>query len=485
MEFHTIITHEYPDLDAMLCCYLLQQYGEKRYPGISKAKLCFYPAGRLPDNKTPEELEKEGILAVDIGGGKLDTHPDGITLEKEKLTLSASNLVAQDLGVENKESLKDILEFTRLQDSAGQSLRSKNPIDHTTALPNIIRGALIHFGNNFLGMTQFFLEVFQSIEASFSGISLLGHELNPGMQEEIFENLNLKKIMALYLCERHLQCKLTEEMYISEKYFDHFVQSKGIESIPEFQKIISFVKNLKPRSYFLQANTSKDQIVGLPNILKGFYHLYRNNPEGIYKPIFLLFDCIVSYEKSWQDALVEYKTKSKIYQLDKIKIVAIEAQSALVVKAARFQDKADIVIYKDETRLHISISVNKLGKLKNFTFRRLAAKLRIAEMLSGYTIAAPISEIPFYEVGEVVGWFLHQSQKLLVHGSPKAHREPSLMPFELILEIALTEWDMNKKIPDRFCPVDNCIYEECPFYALRLHNCFLHREKLRISDKPL
>lgn len=448
MEFHTIITHEYPDLDAMLCCYLLHRYGEKRYPGISNARICFYPAGRLPENKTPEDLEKEGILAVDIGGGRLDTHPDGISVEKEKLSLSAANLVAQDLGIENQETLSDILEFTRLQDSIGQSLSSRNPIDHTMALPNIIRGGLLYFGNRFLEMTQFFMEVFHSIESSFrfqQGMQL-------AEQEAIFEKLNFKKILALYFSERHLYRKMNEDSPFSEKQFENFIQINGIASVPEFQKIISFVQNLNAKVYFFNSSSSKDQTVSLPNILKGFYFLYKENYNILLERIFLLFDCIVSYEKNWQDALMEYKNKSQIYQLEKIKFVAIAAQQALVIKAARFQDKADVVLYRDEMRSHISISINKLGKLKNSSFRRLAAKLRIAEMLCGYPVTMDLQKIPFYEVGEVLGWFLHQSQKLLVHGSPKAHRDPSLIPLELIIQMAITEWDTQKKNTRPFLP---------------------------------
>ncbi len=64
-----IVTHRFPDLDALLCCWLLRRFGESRYPGIAEVPIDFWNAGDLPEGKTPEDLEREGTLLVDTGGG--------------------------------------------------------------------------------------------------------------------------------------------------------------------------------------------------------------------------------------------------------------------------------------------------------------------------------------------------------------------------------------------------------------------------------
>jgi len=139
----TIISHENPDLDSILSIYLLKNYGGYKYPGVENATLKFYPAGVLPNAKSPDELEKDGIIAVDTGGGRFDNHPVNNIVDAEKVNKCASILVAEDLAIDQYPELKPILEFTRLQDTEGKSLHSIDPADHAFSLTNIIRGFLL------------------------------------------------------------------------------------------------------------------------------------------------------------------------------------------------------------------------------------------------------------------------------------------------------------------------------------------------------
>jgi len=490
MIFHTIITHEYPDLDAMLCCYLLREYGEAHYPGISRAKIVFCPAGRLPDSKTPQMLEEEGILAVDIGGGKLDTHPNGSIMEKEKLHLSAANLVAENLGVQEKTSLKHLLEFTRLQDSAGQSLSSRNPIDHMMALPNIIKGGLLYFRQDFTAMTDFFMRIFHALEISSKcGDSMVRKPEEGDFQAYIERDtvflkkiFHLKFLLTCYMNERYLHKKIElcqQVPYDSYYGFASFVAATGLDTYPELKKLIIFAEQLKPSSYLLNSDSPTDQTVSLTNIINGFYHQSPDNIKQVCEPLFKILDCIVQYEKNWHDAIVEYKTEHQLFRLGKIKLVAIEAERASVVKVARWQDRADVIVFRDRIQGHISMSINRIGKLRNSDFARLAARIRIVEHIYEQT-DIPLPKVEsLSEIGECMGWFLHQSKKLFLHGSPKARREASLIPFDVVIEMVKTEFDRNRKLPDPFCPTDKCLQDQCPFYTIRLPNCFIHRQSLR------
>jgi hypothetical protein len=110
MQIHTILTHESPDLDATLCIWLLRRFGESRYPAIKTASLMFVPAGMIPDDLHPDQLELErGILAVDTGGGRLDTHAREGVVDPQRQGKAAAQLVAEDLGVATDPALEKVL----------------------------------------------------------------------------------------------------------------------------------------------------------------------------------------------------------------------------------------------------------------------------------------------------------------------------------------------------------------------------------------
>lgn len=141
-----LLTHEHPDLDALLSLWLLRRFGRERYPGIEHIPVHFAPAGVLPDDLHPDVLEQErGILAVDTGGGRLDTHSRDGVLDPARRATCAALLVAQDLKVDQHPSLEKLLRFVTLQELEGRSIASHEPIDHLVALPNLVRGLhLLH-----------------------------------------------------------------------------------------------------------------------------------------------------------------------------------------------------------------------------------------------------------------------------------------------------------------------------------------------------
>ncbi|MCB0642715.1 MAG: hypothetical protein KDC44_13800, partial [Phaeodactylibacter sp.] len=113
-----ILTHEHPDLDAIMSVLLLKKFGAELFPGVQEAEVIFSPAGTLPEGKSPRQLEKQGIIAVDIGGGRFDSHPSETT-GKAKADRSATDLVAETLGVLNHPDWEELIEFSRLHDTTG------------------------------------------------------------------------------------------------------------------------------------------------------------------------------------------------------------------------------------------------------------------------------------------------------------------------------------------------------------------------------
>ncbi|BBM86801.1 hypothetical protein [Candidatus Uabimicrobium amorphum] len=491
MMFHTIVTHEHPDLDAMLCCYLLKKYGSNRYQGLQEAKILFCPAGRLPGGKTPDELEAEGILAVDIGGGRLDTHPSGHSISEEKKTLSAANLVAKDLGVHDEERLESLLEFARIHDSLGKSLRSRNPIDHLMALPNLIRGASFHFGTSFENITTFFFKIFEAIEHAHSATREDFFD-NDSCVLSVHENTiflpkkaHLRTLFACYLFKRYGE---KEYNYSFDKPKDGTQQWHTIAEVISYcqlqekqslGKIIDFVEQIKPQRFLLSSKFPMDETVSLINIIRGFYAQHSDDLAQCIDEIFLLLDYIVAHEENWYNAIAEYQEKRQLFTLRDAKVVVVSAKIGAVAKVARWLDKADLTVFHDEDKQHISVSVNRTGKLRKLRLGRLASKIRMAEININKEFA-DVRTDNLQAIGEIAGWFLHQSEKLLIHGSPKAHREPSQIPFAVTTELILSEIEFEKKLPDMFCPKNKCLHKRCCFYTLRLPNCFHHR---RLCEK--
>ena len=70
MKVQALLTHTHPDLDAILSIHLLRKHGKPAFEGTEEAEWRFTSANALPDGKSPEQLEEEGVLTLDTGGGR-------------------------------------------------------------------------------------------------------------------------------------------------------------------------------------------------------------------------------------------------------------------------------------------------------------------------------------------------------------------------------------------------------------------------------
>lgn len=118
-QFNTIVIHERPHLDEICAVWLLQRFGEEKYPGIREAQLVLGGSGgeNLMKELSSQELELAGIIPIGVGGGRFDEHP-GIGVSKKENECAAT-LVAKDLGVNDNLVLKKILDFVRQGDLKG------------------------------------------------------------------------------------------------------------------------------------------------------------------------------------------------------------------------------------------------------------------------------------------------------------------------------------------------------------------------------
>ena len=128
-EIVEIVTHQLPHFDEVLAIWLLQKFGEKVFPNVSRAKITFHNNGiAVP----AEEFEKKGILLIGLGGGRFDEHPSNGNERKEGEC--AATLMAQALGLRNDPILKPLLKYVVKCDLKGNA----SPFDLATILKQLL-----------------------------------------------------------------------------------------------------------------------------------------------------------------------------------------------------------------------------------------------------------------------------------------------------------------------------------------------------------
>ncbi len=404
-----ILTHLRPDLDSMMSVFLMKKFGEDKYPGVASADMIFSDADTLPDNKTSKELEKEGILALDIGGGKFDTHPVGNIANNKKRDRSATDLVAEYLGIIGYPELKLLIEYTRMQDTTGHSMFSKDYIHHLMSLHTILLG-----------------------------LSLLKDDsailLSDGVR--ILENIPY-----------YIQNKLTEidEYNFLRQCLQRFVDSsKGLIDLSNakytnFNEWINRINKNSPNAFSMN---EMDDAVSIKSIAIGAYYKFDKNFERAY-PIFeLCIYAILKRENEWFNAIGEFKNHAIIKKVEFLNIVGVESVNPLIIKVARFLIRSDILVYRNPVDGATTIFLQKNGPLNKFKLNKLAGLIRVIESRLN-------NENPNYrnilDVGNVSGWFLHQSECLLIKGSPKAAKfVPSKIPMNDLLELICYFLDKRK-----------------------------------------
>jgi hypothetical protein len=127
-----IVTLPRVQVDALIACFLLTYFGEEHYPGIKDAEYLFWI--NIPEGKTVEQLESEGYILLDMGGGKFDHH----TAEDKKHEKCMSQIVAEHLGIHKEASVRKLLEYAHRDDILGKGTLSNDPIDRAFGLSGLV-----------------------------------------------------------------------------------------------------------------------------------------------------------------------------------------------------------------------------------------------------------------------------------------------------------------------------------------------------------
>ncbi|MES2224405.1 MAG: hypothetical protein V4478_00285 [Patescibacteria group bacterium] len=129
LSFSTIALPTRPQPDTIVAIFILKKYGAAVFPGIEKCAYKILPLNGI--GKSEQEYMREGTLLLDVGGGIFDHHN-----HPEKTT--ASNLVAEALGIKAEPSLKKLLAYAERDDFYGKGTQSDDPLDKAFGLSGLI-----------------------------------------------------------------------------------------------------------------------------------------------------------------------------------------------------------------------------------------------------------------------------------------------------------------------------------------------------------
>lgn len=128
-NYTKIILPTRPQPDTIVAIFILKKFGETIFPGIKEATIDFWQV--LPENENEKSLDKQGVILIDLGGGRFDHHGT-------RAKTTASDLVSSYLGVFDDPALAKLLEYARRDDFFGKGTVSNDPLDRAFGLSSLI-----------------------------------------------------------------------------------------------------------------------------------------------------------------------------------------------------------------------------------------------------------------------------------------------------------------------------------------------------------
>lgn len=128
-NYITIYLPTRPQVDTIIAISILKRYGEDKFPGISEAK--YRTDVQADEIEDEDSMSEEGILLIDVGGGRFDHH------NKETKT-TATNLIAQYLEESSNPALQKLIQLAERDDFYGKGTISADPLDRAFGFSGLV-----------------------------------------------------------------------------------------------------------------------------------------------------------------------------------------------------------------------------------------------------------------------------------------------------------------------------------------------------------
>lgn len=476
---HTLLTHVHPDLDASFSIYLLRLHGADLFPGAGEAGLRFVSANELPHGKSPDQLEKEGVIAVDTGGGRFDTHPVGDTENVEKWDTCAAQLVAEALAVADSPRYRFLLPYTIAHDAHGRSMSSRNAVHHLLAPHGLIDG------------------VHRLLDDDTEAVHLIGRMIDGlahaagAEQEPDYEESAARFDRTLAWVLEHGEFGPVE---IERKSPNDWPATGASHELAnqrqwsyrrDMEKLLQFAAKYLAEGVKALPEAETERWILLPVALDGLARSHGEDSHVYRDAAMRLLSAAIRREADWFGAIADVERSVKVHRGRGLSMASIASNNGLAIKAARYRRGVQAVLYynPDARAVTLQAGMRKDGS-PLLNLERVAKRLRAAEIVrrkgNGAKLPGDLGRVGMFQ-----GWFLHPSKRLINRGSPKAPDvEPSALEWPEIIELVRGDLRPDDRMPDWFCPDDRCLMEKCTFFPLMLLNCRLHRERKQTNPKP-
>ncbi len=473
IKVNGLLTHKHPDLDAVLSLHLMIKHGETLFPGAKDADISFVSANRLPGGKTAADLEAEGIIAVDTGGGRLDTHPVDGEPNKDKWDTCASQLVAEALGVADDAEYRFLLPYTMNHDARGQSLTSTDATHHLLAPHGLIEGLHSLYEND-LEVVKTMRLLVESIAVASKEDEIPVTETAQRFDKTLTEFLNREELVDT----NHVRKEAVP--WSSESEAHTLARQNGWDMRRDLEKLLKIDARLLGEGDAALPDIEQERRILLPAALNGFAKVFGEYSDEYFDNALILFKAAYKREADWFSAIDEVERSAKVIRGRGVSLVAIASKNGLTIKASRYRRGANAVLYFEPNAKNVTL---QSGQRKDGTpllnLERISKRIRSAEVMKRKGNGVKLNR-NLGDIGLVEDWFLHPSLKLLNRGSPKAPDvPPSALSWKEIIDIVKSDIRPDEKLPDWFCPVDKCTEGECSVFPMRFINCNSHRKQVK------
>ncbi len=413
-----IAVHCNPHLDEVFGIWLLRRQGAKQYPGATTASIIFWETGgNTPDRRRAAEWEeKEGVLALGIGGGKFDEHGPGDI--EPKVGECVASLIATDLGITDDPRLQSLLEYARRVDTTAT--------DSPLALASLIKAM---------------------------------HDAREHTAEFVIE-WAIQALDALY-------------------QLDQMVAMPTAETCPvliDTARLLEFDHDHWLKRQLKEAFSDKlNAACGLPRIVQALQGLHDKGTVSNWVRITL--QAIKTRQKCFNDAARDFEQAQKktvTGPKGEVKLVVMKTDNRAASRFARKQGSG--ITIQQTPRGNIQLFINKSTGVSLVDVARM---VRIEEQRRRKRIVTVDFETLGSE-GSVPGaecWYYHAEGEMLLNGS-LSHRqvEPTKIPIDELVD--LVEKGINPHYFDpgfeTACRQDVCAASSenpCPLFPYRLPRC--------------
>lgn len=217
-------------------------------------------------------------------------------------------------------------------------------------------------------------------------------------------------------------------------------QDLNIEEDPCLQKILDFVDQNDLHGVSIQSRRAVDQLICIPNIIKGLNLKYKDDYAKVYHVCEEMFEAAYMNERDWFLAIEDIQ-KGSSHKIGNIKILSFSSASKASAKAGRYC-QGDLCVIQGEA-LTYNFTTRRSKRWPEPDLTRLAKVIRLAE---GLRAGHPIDEKNLNCVGTFEDWFLHQSLVFFSRGSfKKTDVPPSLLSLHELSQLAIFCFDPQPK----------------------------------------